>query len=131
MSTDLKLWKYSKDYHFVGKIEGLFISTEEEIDNFLVDRTIDFGEVLGVHSYVSFYFKKDDFTCMDISNSAVLELLNATNTRAISGYYLFRYVNQEVKCLNCGYIGDYYSEWMFDADTISCPQCDSTYCEVI
>lgn len=131
MGTELKLWGYSKDYHYVGKIEGLFIATEQEIDDFLVDRTIDFGEVLGVHSDVSLYFKKEDFNCIDISNSAVLELLNAVNSRNLSGYYPFRYIDQEVECLRCGHKGDYYSDWIFDADTICCPCCNYEYCEVI
>lgn len=62
MNTELKLWKYSKNYHYMGKVSGLFISTEQEIDTFLVDRTVYFGEILGKHSEISIDFKKDNFT---------------------------------------------------------------------
>jgi len=46
MTTELN---YSKDYHYVGKIEGLFIATEQDIDKFLVNRTIDFGGVFQLY----------------------------------------------------------------------------------
>lgn len=130
MSAELKLWKYSKNYHYLGKVEGLFISTKKEIDEYLVGRTMDFGEILGKHSEVSIDFNKDDFECLDISKEALMELLTAANSRCISGYYPFKYTNEEVKCLSCGYETN-YSDWEVDVSCICCPKCEYQYCKVI
>lgn len=122
--TRLKLWKFSEDYGRCGNAEGLFIATEEEIDKFIDRKNISFGEVLGKHSEVDVYFEKGkNLECLNVSISTVLELLNALNRRSISGLYPFQYINQQVKCDICDKEGDFYNEWMFDADTIECPDC--------
>lgn len=122
--TELKLWKFSEDYGRMGDVEGLFIATEEEVDNFLDKRTVFFGEVLGKHSEVDVYFEKGkNLYSLDVSTSTVSELLNALDRRCISGLYPFQYISQQVKCTNCEEEGDYYDDWMFDAYTVECPDC--------
>lgn len=56
----LKLVRFEIDYGRHGSLEGLFISTEEEM-NLLNDTTIYFGEALGKHSEVWI----DDFQWTD------------------------------------------------------------------
>jgi hypothetical protein len=122
--AQLKLWKFSENYGRMGDVEGLFIATEEEVDKFLDKRNVCFGEVLGKHSEVNVYFEKGkNLECLNVSASTVLELLNALDRRCISGLYPFQYVSQQVKCNICDKEGDFYDDWMFDADTIECPDC--------
>lgn len=122
--TELKLWKFSEDYGRRGDVEGLFIATEEEIDKFLDKQNISFGEVLGKHSEVDVYFEKGkNLECLNVSTSTVLELLNALDRRCISGLYPFQYISQQVKCNICDRVADFYDDWMFDADTVECPDC--------
>lgn len=122
--TELKLWKFSEDYCRCGDAEGLFIASEEEVDRFLDKRTVFFGEVLGKHSEVDVYFEKGkNLYSLNVSTSTVLELLNSLNKRCISGLYPFQYISQQVKCNICDKEGDFYDDWMSDADTIECPDC--------
>lgn len=46
-----KLYRFEVDYGRSGKLSGLFVSTDEDL-NLLNDTTIYFGEVLGKHSEV-------------------------------------------------------------------------------
>lgn len=122
--TELKLWKFASNYWRSGDAEGLFIATEEEVDKFLDKRNVCFGEVLGKHSEVNVYFEKGkNLECLNVPTSTVLELLNALDRRSISGLYPFQYISQQVKCTNCGKEGDFYCDWVFDADTVECPDC--------
>lgn len=122
--TELKLWKFSEYYGRMGNVEGLFIASEEEVDKFLDKRNICFGEVLGKHSEVDVYFEKGkNLYSLNVSTSTVLELLNALDSRRVSDLYPFRYISSQVKCTNCGEEGDFYDDWMYDADTIECPNC--------
>lgn len=132
MYSELKLWKYSKDLYY-GKISGLFISTEEEINKFLLDRTIYFGEVLGRHSEVSIDFKKDDFIPLRITKEVVQEIVDTSRNRTISGYNPFEYVDEEIQCTNCGFTGELAEDVMsvLGAGTIFCPICESKSLEVL
>lgn len=56
----LKLYRFEVDYGRHGSLEGLFVSTEEEL-NLLNNTTIHFGEALGKHSEVWI----DDFKWQD------------------------------------------------------------------
>lgn len=49
--TQLKLYKFEVDYGRHGSLEGLFVSTEDEL-NLINNATIHFGEALGKHSEV-------------------------------------------------------------------------------
>jgi len=122
--TQLKLSKFSEKYRRTGEAEELFIATEEEVDKFLDKKTVYFGEVLGKHSEVDVYFEKGkNLECLNVSTYVVYELLNALDRRCISGLYPFQYISQEVKCTNCGEEGDFYDDWMQDADIVQCPNC--------
>ena len=50
MSKDC-LWKFHWDCGRAGDVEGLFIATEEEVEN-LIGSEVYFGEILGKHSEV-------------------------------------------------------------------------------
>ena len=100
MSNELKLWKFDICFGRAGDIAGLFIATEKEVD-FLIDRNIDFGEVLGKHSEVYHQFTKEDLKIIDVSSSTVQELLKAVGTRYINGSNPFEYLYAKVICTKC------------------------------
>lgn len=56
----MKLFKFYLDCGRMGELEGIFAATEEEIDK-AVGETVNFGEVLGKHSDISFRLEKDHF----------------------------------------------------------------------
>lgn len=63
MSKELKLYRYYEDFGRMGELEGVFVSTEEEIDE-LSERPAYFGEVLGKHSDIVSYNWKDFITVL-------------------------------------------------------------------
>lgn len=126
-----KLWKFSEDYGRYGKVEGLFIATEEEINKFLVGKNINFGEILGKHSDVSISFEKKDFKCLDVSDSTVNELFTALDSRSIAGYNPFESIYDWFECSNCDFEGG-FDNW-FDTKLLvanfHCPECGSEDCK--
>ena len=126
--TELKLWKFSEDYGRMGVVEGLFIATEEEVDRFLRDKKINFGEILGKHSEVSVCFDNEHLKCLDVSESTINELFQKINSRCIVGQDPFDQVYDSLKCTNCGHEGMFTSSWWNPkklTSSISCPECDS------
>lgn len=126
-----KLWKFSEDYGRYGKVEGLFIATEEDIDKFLVGKDIDFGEILGKHSDVSIRFEKKNFKCLDVSDSTIMDLFTALDSRSIAGYNPFESIYDWFECSNCDFKGGFDS-W-FDTKLLvanfHCPECGSEDCK--
>lgn len=55
------LVEYSKDCGRMGRVEGLFICEDTELDK-VINKTVYFGEILGKHSNVRIKFSKEDFS---------------------------------------------------------------------
>lgn len=127
--TKFNLWRYSKYFGRSGEVEGIFIATEDEIDNYLVGQEINFGEILGKHSDVDIYFEKSDFECLDVSESTIKDLFRVFGSRTIAGYNPFERLYDYLKCKDCsaeGYLG---TDWYRSKDLnkfLSCPECGSS-----
>lgn len=78
-----------------GSINGLFISTEEEMTA-LMGSYIDFGEVLGKHSDVSMEMKPEYFQQLEVSEETLEDIQRAVGGAAtITGYNPFDYLEVE------------------------------------
>lgn len=67
------LWKFCWDCGRMGELEGLFVATEEEIEN-AHGREVYFGEVLGKHSGIWGTFGKEDVRKVDVDPEVVAEV---------------------------------------------------------
>lgn len=89
------LVKYNESFGRMGKLEGLFVCTKDELES-LNGRLVDFGEVLGKHSEV--YTDKVYENCKAISEdpdliSDLQTVLDYPNT--ICGYNPFDYIEED------------------------------------
>lgn len=64
------LFSYSADCGRSGSLEGLFVATQEEVDN-LIGSYAYFGEVLGKHSEVAGNLEANEFEKMDLDSETV------------------------------------------------------------
>lgn len=76
-----------------GRVEGLFISTQEEVDK-LLGKEIYFGEILGKHSEVSGTIDEGDITLVSSDQEKVNWLLGLLGY-TVSGYNPFDYYELE------------------------------------
>lgn len=67
------LWKYLCDLPNQGCIQGLFVATQEDIDNALGE-TIYFSGIWGKHSEVFLTFFEAHIDRMDVSQQAIAEI---------------------------------------------------------
>lgn len=88
------LFKFYWDCGRQGHIEGLFISTEEDVSNKLIDKEINFGEVLGKHSEVHGIIESSDISIIYISKEALDELEFIIGD-TVSGYNPFNHLKDE------------------------------------
>lgn len=87
------LWKFYWDCGRMGEVEGLFIATENEIQN-AIGKNIYFGEILGKHSEVYGTLDENDLEKMNldsVSIERVAELLGDN----WSGYNPLEYIDDE------------------------------------
>ena len=87
------LYRFYWDFRRWGQVEGLFISTQEQVDK-LLGKEIYFGEILGKHSEVSGTIDEGDITLVSSDQDKVnwlLELLGGT----VYGYNPFDYYEPE------------------------------------
>ena len=80
-----KLWKFYWDCGRMGYLDGLFIASQEDV-NEAVGHNIYFGEVLGKHSDISGTLEKYDLEEVDIGSEAVAKILLAFGSNTLSGY---------------------------------------------
>ena len=92
------LFKFEWRYRRGGSVEGLFVSTEEEVKA-LIGRQVNFGEALGKHSEVYGEIEEGDVVKLDVSTEAVAEVSDFLG-RTWSGYNPFSYLRAE--CSECG-----------------------------
>lgn len=87
------LWKFYWDCGRMGEVEGLFIATENEIQN-AIGKNIYFGEILGKHSEVYGTLDENDLEKINldsVSIERVAELLGDN----WSGYNPLEYIDDE------------------------------------
>lgn len=103
-----KLYNYFLDCGRMGSVEGLFIATDEMINNAL-GKTVYFGEILGKHSEVSDTLKLEDLKVLSDDQDKInwlAEIVGLGST--ISGYNPLDYIDDYDDELD--YIDDYDDE---------------------
>ena len=85
-----KLYKFYLDYGRMGDLEGLFIAEEEDVKE-IIGTTVNFGEVLGKHSWVEEEMSEDMFTVIDVP-SPIVDILEDKIGESISGYNPLDYI---------------------------------------
>ena len=85
------IYRFYVDFDRMGELEGIFISTEEEVDN-IIGKKVWFGEVLGKHSEVGGVIEEgeielitEDIGPVSMFNDYALE----------TGFNPFNYINDE------------------------------------
>lgn len=99
------LWSFYWDYGRSGSLDGLFVATEEAV-NEVIGQEAYFGEVLGKHSEVYGDLSEGDISKIDISPDAVEEVSRYLGT-TWSGFNPLEYVR--FYCHDCGeriHVGD-------------------------
>ena len=98
MSNEKYLWKFYWNCGRDGNVRGLFIASEEEINENL-NKDIYFGEILGKHSEVSGTLGEEDLTKMDLDSETVEKVTKVLGS-TWSGYNPLGYVREI--CPKCG-----------------------------
>jgi hypothetical protein len=83
------LVKFEWDVRRMGTVEGLFVTTQEEIDA-AIGKEIYFGEILGKHSEISGTLDKEDITVVSEDQDFIEKLIQLLGYK-ISGYCPFDY----------------------------------------
>lgn len=86
-----KLFSFYWDCGRMGSLEGLFVSTQEEVDK-VIGKEVYFGEVLGKHSEVYGTLSAEDLKVIEIDQSAIDQIVAVTGEN-ISGYNPIAYYN--------------------------------------
>lgn len=92
MSVKL-LYEFSWDCGRSGSIDGLFVSTNEEVSG-LIGKEVYFGEVLGKHSEVYGVIEEGDITEVDIDADAVAKVSEKLGD-TWSGFNPLHYIEEE------------------------------------
>jgi hypothetical protein len=104
------LWRFYWDCGRQGDVEGLFVATEEEINN-IIGEEVNFGEILGKHSEVyGTIEEKEEITKLDLDSETV-EKVSKILGDTWSGYNPLKYVNYSCEKCDCSY---HAGEWDFE-----------------
>ena len=79
LNMALKLYKFYEDFGRMGELEGLFITSEEAMQN-AYGKTAYFGEVLGKHSDISVTISDENVSVVDIPEDVVEVLCQQIGT---------------------------------------------------
>lgn len=88
--TEKILVKYSEYFGRHGDLDGLFITTKEDLNN-LIGKKIYFGEVLGKHSEVVGFMGGKNLTIVSEEQDFIFKLQNFMGSNTISGFNPFYY----------------------------------------
>lgn len=110
------LWKFGWDCGRNGEVEGLFVATEEIIQN-AIDKEVNFGEILGKHSEIYGTLEMYDLEKLDLDSETV-EKVTKLLGETWSGYNPLNYVHY-----NCAKCGCSYSKYEFDIKLDKCVYC--------
>jgi len=92
------LYRFTRDFGRMGDLEGLFISTEQEVKS-AIGKKVYFGEVLGKHSEVYCVLEDKDIAEVPVLKSTVEDMEKHIGV-SISGYNPLDYISHE--CSVCG-----------------------------
>ena len=84
------LVKYYQDFGRSGELDGLFITTKEDLEK-IYNQTVYFGEVLGKHSEISSTMQPKYFEIKSEDQDFIQKLEDLLGT-SISGYNPFDYL---------------------------------------
>lgn len=87
------LWRFFWDCGRQGEIEGLFVATEEEVDN-IIGEFVDFGEILGKNSEIYGTIEYGEINKVDASLDFIQEGLGLFGY-TWSGYNPFNFLREE------------------------------------
>lgn len=73
------------DMRRMGVVEGLFVTTEEELEK-AYGKQVYFGDVLGKHSDVNGPLERGDFTIKSTKQEFLTELVSVIGSANVSGY---------------------------------------------
>lgn len=71
--SELFLWKFYWDCGRSGDVEGLFVASQEQVDN-AIGQQVWFGEILGKHSEVYGTLEEGDIVKIDVSSEVIAQL---------------------------------------------------------
>ncbi len=113
---DKYLWKFGWDCGRIGEVEGLFVTTQEEIEQ-NIGKRVYFGEILGKHSDIQGTLDMEDLEKMDLDSETV-ERVTKLLGETWSGYNPLDYI--DYICEDCGYS---FSSDEFDIELNICKYC--------
>lgn len=88
------LVRFEWDVRRMGTVEGVFVTTQEEID-LAIGREIYFGEILGKHSEIYGTLDAGDIVTISEDQDFIEKLVQVFTTTRISGYCPFAYFREE------------------------------------
>lgn len=105
MITERNLYRLSCDFGRMGRVEGIFTATKEDV-RALQGRTIYFGEILGKHSQVALEIDEGAIQLIDkygpfveqaeqLLGHHIRDPWTPWDSYTISGYNPFGYVTEE------------------------------------
>lgn len=92
-----KIYEFFVDCKRMGEIEGMFLSTEEEIKS-IIGKTIHFGEILGKHSEIDVDMEEGHFKVVTDDQDFIdkaKKIFEIDDGGTISGYNPFDYIEDE------------------------------------
>ena len=92
--SDKRLYRFYVNCGRDGFLDGLFISTEKEI-NELYNRTTSFGEVLGKHSEIEVDVEPEDIQMLSADQDKIEWLHSLNNSNTICGHNPINYFDDE------------------------------------
>ena len=111
---DKYLWKFYWNCRREGEVEGLFVATEDEVNN-SIGKEVRFGEILGKHSEVGGTIEEGEITKLDLDFETVEKVTKLLgNTWA--GYNPLEYITHHCEECGCSYRED---EWNFKKNMCS------------
>lgn len=102
------LWKFYWDCHRQGDVTGLFVATEEEVND-LIGKYVYFGEILGKHSEVYGNIEEGEIEKLDLDSETV-EKVSKILGYTWSGYNPLDYVKYNCKKCGCNYFEDEFNK---------------------
>lgn len=89
-----KLYKFHWEIKRMGDVTGVFVATDEEIDE-IIGKTIYFGDVLGKHSEIYGILEKEDLKILSEDQDFIVKLIEVFKSSTINGYNPLHYIQEE------------------------------------
>lgn len=106
--SDKFLWKFYWECGRQGDVEGLFVATEEKV-NEAIGKDVYFGEILGKHSEVEGTIEDGEIVKVDL-DSEIIEKVSKILGNTWSGYNPLNYVRTYCEKCESNYNADEWNE---------------------